>query len=268
MRVATWNMKQAVAPRKPLDELWAWAERSIAPDVVVLTEAKVPAGGPPPGWDAVWIDGGIGPGRRWGTVIAGRGVELKPVDQVTVGRFRRRAVSVTSRQPAAALATDVLVNGKRWATVVGLYGLTTDLDGNSCGHGGFMTPALLHDLSPLFSSDRRDRIIVAGDFNLHPRNMRSLFSQLGLMDLTSMTRSERQPLEGCTGCDSPSPEECGHLWTHKNGSSENATRQQIDFILATVELARELDQLTGGISDYPDAWEVSDHAPVVADFRS
>jgi exonuclease III len=175
---------------------------------------------------------------------------------------------VTSRQPAAALATDVIVGGKRWATVVGLYGLLTDLDGNSCGDGVFMTQALLHDLSPLFSSDRRDRIIVAGDFNLHPRNMRSLFSQLGLMDLTSMTRSERQPLEGCTGCDSPSPEECGHLWTHKNGSSENATRQQIDFILATVELARELDQLTGGISDYPDAWEVSDHAPVVADFRS
>jgi exonuclease III len=58
------------------------------------------------------------------------------------------------------------------------------------------------------------------------------------------------------------------MWTHRNNPSPRASRQQIDFILATVELARELDQLTGGISDYPDAWEVSDHAPVVADFRS
>ena len=82
MRVATWNMKQ-VAPRQPLDERWRWMAEEIAPDVIVLTEAKVPEGGPPQGWEALWVDGGMGPRRRWGTVIAGRGVELREINHVS-----------------------------------------------------------------------------------------------------------------------------------------------------------------------------------------
>jgi hypothetical protein len=36
--------------------------------------------------------------------------------------------------------------------------------------------------------------------------------------------------------------------------------------LATPELAREVTGVRGGIRDFPDAWEISDHAPVLADF--
>ncbi|MFN5600856.1 MAG: hypothetical protein ACK48T_01885, partial [Acidimicrobiaceae bacterium] len=68
MRIATWNMKQAVAPKKPLAELWKWMEESVDPDVIVLTEAKGPADGVPAGWTAVWRQGGIGPRRTWGTI--------------------------------------------------------------------------------------------------------------------------------------------------------------------------------------------------------
>ena len=57
MRIATWNMKQ-VAPRKSLEERWRWIEDEIAPDVIALTEAKVPDDGPPPGWTAIWVPGG------------------------------------------------------------------------------------------------------------------------------------------------------------------------------------------------------------------
>jgi hypothetical protein len=42
--VATWNMRQAF-PKKPLPELWEWIENVITPDVIVLTEARVPKGG-------------------------------------------------------------------------------------------------------------------------------------------------------------------------------------------------------------------------------
>ena len=70
MRIATWNMKQAVAPKKPLPELWSWMETSIQPNVIALTEARVPKGGLPPGWSALWHPGGIGPRRTWGTVLA------------------------------------------------------------------------------------------------------------------------------------------------------------------------------------------------------
>ena len=29
MRIATWNLKQAVAPKQPLDQLWNWAATTI-----------------------------------------------------------------------------------------------------------------------------------------------------------------------------------------------------------------------------------------------
>ena len=77
IRVATWNMKQAVAPKKPLPELWEWVESEIDPNVIVLTEARVPKDGLPMGWTAIWTTGGIGPRRSWGTIIAARDLELK-----------------------------------------------------------------------------------------------------------------------------------------------------------------------------------------------
>ena len=80
MKLATWNIKQAVAPKKPLPQLWQYAEQVIDADVIVFTEAKVPKEGLPAGWTAVWKTDGIGERRRWGTVIAARnGYELVDV---------------------------------------------------------------------------------------------------------------------------------------------------------------------------------------------
>ena len=56
------------------------------------------------------------------------------------------------------------------------------------------------------------------------------------------------------------------MWTHRNTDQPGAKAQNIDYILATPELAGEVVSVSGGISDFPDAWEISDHAPVVADF--
>jgi len=269
VRVATWNMKQAF-PRRgtTVPGLWDWVTEALAPDVVVLTEARVPRDGPPGRWRAVWDEGGVGPRRRWGTVVAGRGVNVARVDHVTLGRFRRRSVPLSPRVPGTAVVADVTVDGDRWATVVGLYGLTVDLDGTSVGHGRIMVPALLDDLAPLLRSDRGDRVIVAGDFNLWPCDMPPVVEELGLVDLTAATSADRPALEGCRGCDAPTAEACGHLWTHRNGDSPNAARQQIDFILATPALRGELTAVSGGIGDHPDAWDLSDHAPVVADFAT
>jgi exonuclease III len=264
MRVATWNLKQAVAPKKPLPELWEWAEKAIDPDVIVLTEAKVPKDGVPEGWTAVWTPGGIGPRRRWGNVIAGRGVELEPVTKVDSGP---RTKSIEPEWPATLGIVDVLVGGERWATLAAMYGLTVNHQGESCGHGRYSVPKLLATLDPLLRSERGERLIVAGDMNLWPRDVSYLFERVGLIDLIEWTRNERPPLERCANCAHTRDPECGHLWTHKNGNSPNAAVQQIDFIFATEQLAQSLDRIFGGVSDFPDAWDVSDHAPVVADFR-
>jgi len=45
LKIATWNTKQGVAPRQKEPELWEWIQGTINPDVIVLTEAKVPKAG-------------------------------------------------------------------------------------------------------------------------------------------------------------------------------------------------------------------------------
>ena len=128
MRVATWNIKQAIAPKKPLPHLWQWMEDSIDADIVVLTEAKVPNDGVPTGWSAVWKPDGIGNRRRWGTVIAARdGYEL--VD-VTNGGKDRGGFSITHPWPGTVTIVDVMNDGEYLATVVGIYAITQDMDGN------------------------------------------------------------------------------------------------------------------------------------------
>jgi exonuclease III len=56
------------------------------------------------------------------------------------------------------------------------------------------------------------------------------------------------------------------MWTHRNGNSPGAAVQHLDFIFASRQMVRELRQVTGGVRDFPDSWDVSDHAPVVAAF--
>jgi exonuclease III len=254
MRVATFNMKQGVAPKKKPHELWEWIEREIDPDIIVLTEAKVPDTGVPMGWSALWDVDGIDPRRRWGTVLAGRGVGLDPIE-------------VQAPWNAIVQVADVVANGRRWATVVGMYGLTVDQEGKSCGHGGFSVPLLLDAIEPLLQSDRGERLIVAGDMNLWPCHVAKMFEDRRLGDLIEFTANERPPLERCANC-SGRAEKCGHLWTHKNGSSPSAAVQQLDFIFATESMAAEIDVVYGGVGDFPDSWNVSDHAPVVAEFRN
>ena len=59
------------------------------------------------------------------------------------------------------------------------------------------------------------------------------------------------------------------VWTHKNTGhpDKKAAVQELDFIFATEDLWEELINVQAGIEDFPDAWTVSDHAPVVAEFR-
>jgi len=262
MRIATWNMKQ-VAPRRPLIDRWTWMEDHVNPDVVVLTEAKVPETGPPDGWSAIWQPGGVGKKRPWGTVVAGRGVDLVEVTEI---RRRLRSVPLEFEWPAVVHAADVFVDHERWGTVVGLYGITLGPDGTSIGSGRYSVEVLMEQLDPLLRSYRRNRIVIAGDFNLAPIAMIGLADDYGLIDLTASTADSRPPLDGCTGCDAG--RDCGHFWTHRNSNQPGAKAQNIDYILATPDLAREVTTVTGGVGDFPDVWDFSDHAPVVADFSA
>jgi len=236
-------------------------EEAIRPSVIVLTEAKVPDEGPPQPWSAVWTPGGVDKKRRWGTVVAGFNVDLLELKDV---QRRFRSTSLRFEWPAVVQVADLLVGGERWGTIVGFYGITLGPDGTSIGSGRYSVKILMEQLDPLLRSDRRDRIVVAGDFNLTPKGMGGLADSYGLVDLVTSTANSRSPLDGCNDCDAGA--DCGHMWTHRNTDQPGAKAQNIDYILATPELAGEVVSVSGGISDFPDAWEISDHAPVVADF--
>jgi exonuclease III len=265
LTVATWNLKQAVAPKAPLDDLWSWLATETDPMVAVLTEAKVPKTGVPEGWDAAWWRAdGIGPRSRWGTVVASRGAKLVPIPTISVDG---RTHDLDQSWPGVVTVADAIVDGDRWATVVGLYAITRrEPGGESCGHGRLSFPRLLDDLEPLLASERGERLVLAGDLNMWPSGVPAKrLRKLGLTDLIEHTRDRREPLEGCSGCTDPAA--CGHLWTHKNGNKPGAKRQQLDYIFASEALVDDLVEVRGGIQSFPTSWDVSDHAPVVAEFR-
>jgi len=132
-------------------------------------------------------------------------------------------------------------------------------------HGYDSTKAIMAHLRPVLDDPAR-RVIVAGDLNLLPRSIpRRVFKDHGLVELSTYTASQRQPLDGCTHCDAG--DACGHLWTHRNGNGLNARRQQIDFLMASKPHLRRLVSYEGGPDRFPDIWTMSDHAPLVATFR-
>lgn len=265
MRIATWNLKQAVAPKKPLPELWSWAADHCRPDCVVFTEGKVPSNGVPRGWSAQWDPEGVYPEsrNRWGTVVAARGVELSPVTSV---KSRWRRVDLSFTWPAAVQVVDVFDRGEYWATVVGFYAVTKNGRGESTGNGSYSWPTMMRELEPLLESDRGHRLLVAGDLNLLPKNVGRIPQKYGLHDVIDHTAASRPRLAGCISCKRPAG--CHHLWTHKNPGGRNPSVQQVDYIFVTDELLADLKGVEGGDYSFPGVWEMSDHAPVVAVFNS
>ena len=263
MRIATWNLKQAVAPKKPLPQLWSWAADRIRPDCIVFTEGKVPSAGVPRGWTAEWNPDGVYPEQRnrWGTVVAGRGVEIVPVTSVK-SRLRRHDLDVT--WPAAVQVVDVFDDGDYWGTVVGFYAVTKNGRGASTGNGTYSWPTMMSQLERLFESDRAQRLVVAGDLNLLPRDIGAVADRFGLTDVIDHSATSRPKLKGCNSCNRVAG--CHHMWTHKNTGGKNPSVQQVDYIFVSDELLDEVKQVEGGDRDFPDAWEMSDHAPVVVEF--
>jgi endonuclease/exonuclease/phosphatase family metal-dependent hydrolase len=155
--------------------------------------------------------------------------------------------------------------GECVATVVGLYGITMDLKGNSIGSGVISVPSILVSLEELYTSSRGEKLIIAGDFNLWPVDMPDFLFE-SFIDVVGATAELRGPLTGCSGCDVV-PEECGHMWTHKNGNSPNAAVQNLDYIFISEHFAEIVVDVYGGVDDFPDAWDVSDHAPVVLELE-
>jgi len=260
-----------MVPKKPPDVQWSWAADRLNPDCVVFTEAKVPKDGVPVGWHAHWNPEGVYPNERngrWGTVVAARGTSIVPVTS-TKGLLRTRAIAV--EWPAAVQVVDLHGNGEYWGTLVGFYAVTRNGRGEKISTGHYSWPRMMKQLEPLFDSPRGQRIVVAGDLNLWPPDVTQVAQRYKLTDLVEYTAGSRPKIKGCVSCSDPSG--CHHMWTHKNeggkpraDGTKFSSVQQIDFIFASRSLLKEFQGIQGGDADFPDAWTMSDHAPLVADF--
>jgi len=258
MKVATWNIKQ-IAPRKPLVDRVKWLDNKVDADIAVLTEADLKVATDFADRAVAGRPEGLGNKQKFSTFVVSTRLQLAPIH--TVGRMRKHQLDTW--YPGTLVAVDVLERGQRWGTLVGVYGVTRDPDGTSHGHGLYSTEALLDDITRIVKY--RDRVVVAGDLNIHPRDAGPLMAEAGLVDLIEETSATRSPLKGCVNC--TKGKACGHLWTHKNGRADgNGRPQQIDYIFSTPDLLGELSSVYGGTGHFRSALTYSDHAPVVAEF--
>lgn len=245
IRIATWNTKQGVAPLQKEDRLWEWIIRNAEPDVLVLTEARVSEAGIPREWQAVYAPGGIGHRRRYGTIIAARGAEISPVD------FTRTQDVSCYPHPATTFGVEIRVRGCLELVLLGAYGLLSDE-----GDGYDELGRIAEEYIDLIAEYGDDRTVIAGDFNLLPCDLLPVMSELGVIDVTG----EREHLPRLRDARGGS-----RIWTHKNGGkNKNGACQELDFIFVSADLVGGLGDIMGGVDDFPDAWEMSDHAPVAA----
>jgi endonuclease/exonuclease/phosphatase family metal-dependent hydrolase len=146
-----------------------------------------------------------------------------------------------------------VIDGDTWATIVGAYGFMPDSK-----NGWDAALGIVNECVDLLDSGN-ERVILAGDFNLWPKDILPVVeNNLGMVDIMGLVKDLPELKDAVGG---------SRIWTHKNGNSPNAARQELDFIFTTDELADEVVAVGGGVSDFPDAWDVSDHAPVVVVFE-
>lgn len=260
MRIVTWNLNSPFTKADSRSDQWAWIEDRLAADIAVLTEAQIPQSGLPNDWKAIYKVGGIGETRRWGTIIAARhGIELR---DITNGVDGKDGFVLTHRRPGTVVVADIMKKNKVVATLVGVYAMTTDINGKKVGNGEKSLAEILEDLQPLFNSKRSKRLIFAGDLNLLPNDV---LDELYIRFYDAVVVTERKRWESGYCCVCAPDEMCGHMWTHWNRSVPERI-QNIDYVFISKKLYNRLGSVTGGRRDFPDAETLSDHAPVVADF--
>jgi len=250
--IATWNMK-SIAPKlwgvSGSEDLWRWAEENIGADIYVFTEAKIPKSGVPTDWQAIYEKGGVGPRRPWGTVIASKRIDIRKLD---LPKNVANDDEFEEPHQATTLIVEAAIGGEPWATIVGTYGLMLD------SKSGFaeIERILWKTLDALAASEIP--VVVAGDFNLHPNDVRPLFAELNMTDVLSVKGDFPVRIDGVNGT---------RVWTHRNTDNPGAAVQELDFIFVTDELITDLLAVRAGIEDFFTAFEVSDHAPVLSTFR-
>ena len=244
LRVATWNLNTWINRSKKKifnAQLWQWAQQHLDADLVIFTEASTP---PPAaavdGWSVAHRPGGFPNVSRWGTVIAGRALRVEHITRI--GDYE-----LDSDLPGSLTAADVWLDEHLIATVIGLYlPYRKNRARDFIGHPTQDLHRLKNDFSQLFIH-RKGPFIVAGDLNDEHHVIPAPLSELG----TSGTRLV-DPFAGL------SPKTFEQDWLSRRQFT-------LDYLYLSENLAQRVVAKHGGIADFPSAFTVSDHAPLVVE---
>jgi exonuclease III len=244
MRIATWNLNTWINRKNGIDNstLWNWADDNLAADLVIFTEAATP---PPPsvraqGWNVVHRPGGFPNRSSWGTLIAGRNLRVEHLTHVGKKKYE-----LDTKFPGSLTAADVWVDDEYFACVVGMYlPYRKNANKDFIGHPTSDLAELKDDFKNLL--DHCDgRLIVAGDLNdIHYRQIPKPLNKLGLVD----------PFKNYD-----------HVTFRQDWDQEGIFL--MDYIYVASELADRITTFSGGIEDFPDSLNVSDHAPLLLELK-
>jgi exonuclease III len=223
--------------------LWNWADDNLAADLVIFTEAATP---PPQaivraqGWNVVHRPGGFPNRSSWGTLIAGRNLRVEHLTHVGKKKYE-----LDTKFPGSLTAADVWVDDEYFACVVGMYlPYRKNANKDFIGHPTSDLAELKDDFKNLL--DHCDgRLIVAGDLNdIHYRQIPKPLNKLGLVD----------PFKNYD-----------HVTFRQDWDQEGIFL--MDYIYLASELADRITAFSGGIDDFPDSMNVSDHAPLLLELK-
>ena len=254
-RVATWNMDHW--RRSPDERAAAWHRltRHVAPDVALVQEAVPPVGMR----RGAVVYREIGRSRSWGSAVVAcnDAVELDEIWAVRT-RYSHQTFPVAAAYPGAVAIAQAQIMSVEPITFVSVYGLIDVYSQTTLFR-------IIADLIPLFDSPEGERVILGGDLNAgtdakpgpeikrYEAILHSLES-LGLANLYERAVVRPDAPEDCL-CRRP---DCRHLTTREGGG-------QFDYLFATPGLVKDLVRIER--FDDPETKGLSDHWPIVAEFR-
>ena len=262
--VATWNLHQAM-DRRPANvaATQRFLEDEIRPTVALLQEV------------ALGSETALGPffnqaGKLpYGTAVVAYHGKLEPLPEVTTRYSAQTPFQISPCVPGTFAGARVVdLPGVEPFVAISMYGRMAPL------YAQTSVLRAVADLIPLFDAPSLNRrIVIGGDLNVYdqtddqPLKFRwgailALIDSLGLVNLLKQTQPARGPLPGCPCKESA----CWHVETfrHRNHPAGKPGFFTTDYIFASPGIASRLSHLE--VLSQPEAWELSDHCPVVAHF--
>jgi endonuclease/exonuclease/phosphatase family metal-dependent hydrolase len=262
MRFASWNMSHAIK-KDPVGRAAAWGYlRGLGVDVAMVQEAGLPIplthiSEPTPGT------------RNWITAVVSCGAALHSVSEVRT-RWRQSPFLLPDKARRGSIAlAEVDVPGAPSILAVSLYGVL-----NYAAQSVLLAAS---DLLPVFDSEFRERVVVAGDLNMHTASrdkgersrtvqILGLLEAFGLCDLLRDAGDKKILTQRAAPCPCKY-KPCSHVRTHRHRRHRADAIGSIDYMFASNALAKRLQSVVVLNGDDDPSWAHSDHAPLIAEFR-